>query len=167
MLGLLRRFDFIRSLFGGDQTPATDASASRAKERLRNTLIMDQATVSSELMGVIREAMIGAVSRYLEIDVPHLQVGLERRNSAIALAANIPIVRVRKEGRSLMPNPGVGSSTLEESFSTTAVAVMEKHEEEVAGDESSLLSSDEGDAKDSGTPIKLERRNRRGRKHSH
>jgi len=146
MLGLLKRLDFLRTFFGNDPGPAADSPASKAKERLRNTLIMDQSSVSSELIGVIREGMIGLVSRYLEIDISHLQVALERRNSAIALAANIPIVRVRKEGRALVPNPSPIVSSREEAGG--AVAVMEKPDAEAQA------------------PEQVERRNRRGRKHS-
>jgi len=96
VIGLLRKFDFIRNLFGSDE------SAARAKERLRIVLIQDQSSISSDLLNKLRHEMIGVVSRYLEIDVPHLEMGIERREGSIALAASIPIVRIRKEGRALI-----------------------------------------------------------------
>lgn len=96
MLGLLKKLDFLRSFLGGDE------SANRAKERLRIVLIQDQASISSELLEVLRHEMIGVVSRYLEIDSTQLEMGLERKNGTIALAANIPIIRIRKEGRALV-----------------------------------------------------------------
>ncbi len=97
MLGLLRKIDFLKSWFGDEVS-----AAARAKERLRIVLIQDQSSISPDLLEVLREEMIGVVSRYLEIDLPHLEMGIERKEESIALAATIPIVRIRQEGRALL-----------------------------------------------------------------
>jgi len=110
MLAILKKFDFFRSFFHFDD------AAAKAKERLRIVLIQDQSNVSSELLETLRREMIGVVTRYLDIDLPHLEMGIHRKDGAIALAANIPIVRIRKEGRAL-----IGASEPEKSAETANV----------------------------------------------
>lgn len=74
-----------------------EKSGSLAKERLRLVLIHDQAKVSPELLDTIRSEMIGVISKYMEIDTEELEVGLEQRNGSVAIAANIPIIRLKRE----------------------------------------------------------------------
>lgn len=74
-----------------------EKSGSVAKERLRLVLIHDQAKVSPELLETLRGEIIGVISKYMEIDSQSLEMGLEQRNGSVALAANIPIVRLRRE----------------------------------------------------------------------
>lgn len=87
--------ELLRSFFAKEK----DESAARAKERLRIVLIQDQSSVSPELMERLRTEMVKLVSRYMVIDSKHLEMGIERKNGTIALAASIPIVRIRPEGR--------------------------------------------------------------------
>lgn len=148
MTGILKKLDFLRNLFGADP------SAARAKERLRIVLIQDQSSISSDLLNVLRHEMIGVVSRYLEIDLPNLEMGIQRREGAIALAASIPIVRIRKEGRALVaPNE-----------TTDAAGALESENRANGGNEDGRPLTGTTAARNGGES-KSERRQRRGRRH--
>lgn len=160
MIGILRKLDFLRSFFG------TDESAARAKERLRIVLIQDQSSISSELLNVLRNEMVGVVSRYVEIDLSHLEMGIERRGGAIALAASIPIVRIRREGRVLVP--AENGADAESTGRKPGVAPPETSTRLVAGSA--------GEGRESAVAVALppeppaarqkgDRRQRRGRRH--
>lgn len=89
-LGLLSQF---LSKIGWGQ----EKSGSVAKERLRLVLIHDQAKVSPELLETLRGEIIDVISKYMEIDTQALEMGIEQRDGSVALAANIPIVRLKRE----------------------------------------------------------------------
>lgn len=161
MLRILRKLDFLRSLFGMDK------SASHAKERLRIVLIQDQSNISSELLNVLRNEMVGVVSRYLEIDLPHLEMGIERKDGTIALAANIPIVRIRKEARALVPGavpepPASTNMAKEAPSSSSKVQASEALEKKNKTNNGGAGESSKAAANALSKP---DRRQRRGRKH--
>jgi cell division topological specificity factor len=89
MLEFLTKFDFLNRIFRRGE------SRSSAKERLRLVLIHDRASVTPQVMESLKEDLISVISRYLEIDVTELEIGLEQKDGSIALAANIPIKKVR------------------------------------------------------------------------
>lgn len=134
-MDLLKKFSWLKTIF------ADDESAKQAKERLRLVLIQDQANISPGLMNVLRNEMIGVVSRYMEIDSAHLEMGLERRNDAMALAASIPIVRIRKEGR-LAGDGGTAEDALMRE--TAPAASREPSPAALRESSSSAASPDEG-----------------------
>ena len=74
-----------------------EKSGLLAKDRLRLVLIHDQAKVSPELLETLRGEIIEVISKYMEIDSKSIEMGLQQRNGSVALAANIPIVRLRRE----------------------------------------------------------------------
>lgn len=88
--------EFLSNIFSRVGLSA-DKSGSLAKERLRLVLIHDQAKVSPELLETLRGEIIEVISKYMEIDSNSLEMGLQQRNGSVALAANIPIVRLRRE----------------------------------------------------------------------
>lgn len=97
---------FLQRIFGGG-TPKED-SRSAARDRLRLVLVSDRATVAPHLMESLRNDLIEVISRYMEIDVRAMQMGLERHDGAMALAANIP---VRSVHRSSAEMPAVKAAT--------------------------------------------------------
>lgn len=70
-----------------------------AKERLRLVLMHDRAALSPELLGKLREELIEAISKYLEIDRSGIQVDLQRQGQTMALTASIPFRAVRRDSR--------------------------------------------------------------------
>lgn len=91
MFDFLSKFEGLWKIFRKN-----DSSGDIARERLRLVLIHDQASISPQLMETLKEEIIGVATRYLEIDEKKLEVGLEKKNGSIALAANIPIIRIRR-----------------------------------------------------------------------
>lgn len=83
----------IDRLFGkSDKTPRVVA-----KDRLKLVLMHDRTDVPSAVMEGLRQDIIAAVSKWLDIDESALDVNLERDENAVALVANIPVHRVRAE----------------------------------------------------------------------
>lgn len=89
MLEFLTKFEFLNKIFKRGE------SRSSAKERLQLVLIHDRASITPKIMESLKEDLISVISRYLEIDVSELEIGLEQKEGSIALAANIPIKKVR------------------------------------------------------------------------
>lgn len=73
-------------------------SSSVAKERLRAVLVQDRASVSPQLLGQLREAILGAVGPYVDCDRDSAQVSWSRHGDGLALVANIPLRGVRRRG---------------------------------------------------------------------
>lgn len=96
MLRILSSLGFLSRIFSR-MGWGREKSGTIAKERLRLVLIHDQANVSPELLETLRGEIIEVISRYMEIDTEALEMGLEQRNGSVALAANIPIVRLKRE----------------------------------------------------------------------
>ncbi|GEM_PF-225722 len=90
MLEFLTKFEFLNKIFKRGE------SRNSAKERLQLVLIHDRASITPKVMESLKEDLISVISRYLEIDVSELEIGLEQKEGSIALAANIPIKKVRR-----------------------------------------------------------------------
>ena len=89
--------ELLARILGRDHGPGRPAgSKERAKERLRLVLVHDRASVSPQLLETLKEELIGVISKYLEIDEPGPEVGLERDGESVALVASIPIRQVRR-----------------------------------------------------------------------
>lgn len=119
MLEFLTKFEFLNKIFKLGETRHT------ARERLRLVLIHDRASVSPQVMESLKEDLIAIISKYLEIDISALEIGLEKKDGSIALAANIPIKRVRRLKET---DPQESSETMVSSTGTegsgTAQATM-------------------------------------------
>lgn len=64
-----------------------------AKERLKVVLVHDRLKLNPELLELIREELIGVLSRRLEVDEEQMQVMLLREGGWDKLMANVPIKR--------------------------------------------------------------------------
>ncbi len=71
-------------------------SKKQAVERLRLVLVHDRAQVSTGLLELLREEIISAISKYVDIDEEELEIELNATESKAELVANIPVVRVRR-----------------------------------------------------------------------
>lgn len=90
MFDFLKRFDFWNKLF-----PPKETTGNEAKQRLRLVLIHDRADVNPEVMNLLKVDLIDVISKYMEIDINAIDIGFERKDGSIALAANIPVIRLR------------------------------------------------------------------------
>ncbi len=84
--------DFLRKLFGG----GNDGSGAKAKDRLRIVLIHDRTDISPELLDSLREEIVSVLSKYMEIDNDKIEIDLDRDEKAVALVANIPVLRIKR-----------------------------------------------------------------------
>ena len=75
----------------------SDKSKSVAKDRLKLVLMHDRADIPAPMLEQMRAEVIEVIRRYVEIDESQLTVGLEREDNQVALVANIPVRRVRRE----------------------------------------------------------------------
>lgn len=98
--------EFITNLFKKNDRIDTGL---KAKERLKLVLISDRATVSPHIMEALREELLEVISRYMTVDTASVEMGLQRTGNAMALAANIPVISMkRNEGRIM----GAAASTM-------------------------------------------------------
>jgi cell division topological specificity factor len=72
-----------------------------AKERLRLILVHDRAGCSPDLLQALKEEMVTAISRYLEVDRAGIEIRVVSGERQAVLAASIPIRAVRRAGASL------------------------------------------------------------------
>lgn len=85
-------FELLQKLFGKGEA----SSKEIAKERLRLVLVHDRANVSPQLMEVLKEDMIRVISNYMEINEQEMEVNFTKTNSSVALVANIPVNRLKR-----------------------------------------------------------------------
>jgi cell division topological specificity factor len=85
--------EFITRIF---KKESAEPSRMKARERLKLVLVSDRANISPHLMESLREELIEVISRYMTIDTTSMEMGLERKNGSMALAANIPILDVKR-----------------------------------------------------------------------
>lgn len=71
------------------------SSKDVAKERLRLVLVHDRAGISPNVLETLKEELMEVISRYMEVDTSHLEVKITEADDAVALMANIPIVRFK------------------------------------------------------------------------
>ncbi|GAB6877241.1 cell division topological specificity factor MinE [Thermaerobacter litoralis] len=72
------------------------ASKDIARERLKLMLVHDRVDMEPELMEALKDDLIRAISRYLEVDRSAMEVSLHREASTVALVASIPVRAVRR-----------------------------------------------------------------------
>ncbi|HEY8462912.1 MAG TPA: cell division topological specificity factor MinE [Bacillota bacterium] len=84
--------DFISKLFRDD----SNASKNVAVERLRLVLVHDRASVSLGLMESLKEDLIEAISKYMEIDQEAMEVNLNSSEHSTTLIANIPVKKIKR-----------------------------------------------------------------------
>lgn len=83
--------DALMKIFGKNEKP----SGQVAKERLRVVLIHDRASVSPELMEVIKNEIINVLSKYMDVQKKGIEISLANDEDSVALVANIPVNNMR------------------------------------------------------------------------
>lgn len=85
--------DFLSRIFGRE----SNQSKTVAKERLRLVLVHDRVGVSPELLQSLKEDLIQVINNYMEIDENSLEVTLDSSENQVALVANIPVKKMKRE----------------------------------------------------------------------
>lgn len=76
----------------GENTP----SKNQAVDRLRLVLVHDRAKVTPGLMEKLKEEIIKAITRYVEIDEGQMEMELTSCENRAELVASIPVNRIRR-----------------------------------------------------------------------
>lgn len=84
--------EFISRMLGKE-----NASKNIAKERLRLVLVHDRASISPQMLNSLKEDLIKVITNYMDIDESALDVNLEQDEREVALVANIPIIRMKRD----------------------------------------------------------------------
>jgi cell division topological specificity factor len=66
-------------------------SAESAKERLQLVLVHDRTDLTPGQLEALKDELITAISRYIDIDPEAVQIGLERDGRSQRLVADIPM----------------------------------------------------------------------------
>jgi len=85
--------EFISRMLGREST----SSKTVAKERLRLVLVHDRASISPAMLNRLREDLIKVISNYMEIDESALEFNLCQDDREVALVANIPVVKMKRD----------------------------------------------------------------------
>jgi len=76
-----------------DKLLGKKTSADSAKERLQLVLIHDRTDLTPAELDSLRDDLVAAISRHVEIDTDAMQFGLEHDGRSQRLVADIPIKR--------------------------------------------------------------------------
>lgn len=66
-------------------------SAQRAKERLQLVLIHDRTDISPAVLDALKDDLIAAISRHVEIDPETVKIEIAREGRSQRLVADIPL----------------------------------------------------------------------------
>lgn len=84
--------EFISRMLGKESS-----SKNIAKERLRLVLVHDRSDISPQMLNSLKEDLIKVISNYMDIDESALEVNLSQEDREVALVANIPVIRMRRD----------------------------------------------------------------------
>jgi cell division topological specificity factor len=75
---------------------ARKKSANSAKERLQLVLVHDRTDLTPVQLEALKDDLLKAISRYIDIDAEAVQIGLERDGRSQRLVADIPLRSVTR-----------------------------------------------------------------------
>lgn len=71
-------------------------SKKQAVDRLRLILVHDRVKVSPGFVGMLKEEIITAISKYVEIDEENMEIELTSSRNRAELVASIPVNKIRR-----------------------------------------------------------------------
>lgn len=74
-------------------------SADNAKERLQLVLIHDRTELTPAQLDLLKDDLIAAISRHVEIDAQSMQIGVEHDGRSQRLVADIPLKAARRRAK--------------------------------------------------------------------
>ncbi len=89
--------DFLKNILGKE----APRSKNIAKERLQLVLVHDRANISPHLLEDLKEDLIRVITNYMEIDENALEVQLNNDDKSVALVANIPVIKMKRNYQDL------------------------------------------------------------------
>ncbi|MEW6182411.1 MAG: cell division topological specificity factor MinE [Bacillota bacterium] len=75
---------------------SSPGSKDMARDRLRLVLVHDRANISPELLNMLKDDLIRAVSKYFDINENSLEITLDTSDNMVALVASIPVQSVKR-----------------------------------------------------------------------
>jgi len=106
-------FDLIKRIFG--QRPSSRAerptemptdrrsdrqrepsSGSMARDRLKILLVHDRSSIAPEVMSLLKDDIIMAVTKYMDIDQSAIDIDFSRSDDSVALVASVPVIRLKR-----------------------------------------------------------------------
>ncbi|MBV6452116.1 MAG: Cell division topological specificity factor [Anaerolineales bacterium] len=82
-----------------DKLLGRKTSADSAKERLQLVLIHDRTDLTPAELDSLRDDLIAAVRRHVDVDVQAMQIGVEHDGRSQRLVADIPLKPARRKAR--------------------------------------------------------------------
>ena len=76
------------------------ASAQVARQRMQVVLMHDRMDISPDIMEALKNDIIAALSRYMELDRRTIRIDLEQGKNYTALISNVQIKRVYRHSMS-------------------------------------------------------------------
>jgi cell division topological specificity factor len=76
------------------------ASAQVARQRMQVVLMHDRMDISPDIMEALKNDIIAALSRYMELDRRTIRIDLEQGKNYTALISNVQIKRVYRHSTS-------------------------------------------------------------------
>lgn len=86
--------DFWDRLLGRPSHPL--GSKEIAKERLQLVLVSDRTNITPALLDILKDEIIGGISKHVEIDQAGLRVTVTYEPGRTRVVADIPVVRARE-----------------------------------------------------------------------
>ena len=74
-------------------------SAESAKERLQLVLVHDRTDLTPAELDSLKDDLIAAISRHVDIDVQSMQIGVEHDGRSQRLVADIPLKAARRRAK--------------------------------------------------------------------
>jgi cell division topological specificity factor len=74
-----------------DRVVGRKRSAESAKERLQLVLVHDRTDLTSAELNALKDDLLAAISKHIDIDPDAVQIGVERDGRSQRLVADIPL----------------------------------------------------------------------------
>ncbi|MDP2857102.1 MAG: cell division topological specificity factor MinE [Bacillota bacterium] len=72
------------------------SSGSMARDRLKILLVHDRSSIAPEVMSLLKDDIIMAVTKYMDIDQSAIEIDLSRSDDSVALVASVPVIRLKR-----------------------------------------------------------------------
>ena len=127
-------------------------SGEAAKERLHLVLMQDRASVSVDLLDMMKQEIIDDIKKYVDVDEKEIDVRLTKQinndgsNGVPALYANIPIASIKNEGKKSDDITNTDNDTAEDELVKNSIlsagVLKEEKEDKIQSKEDKNIKED-------------------------